>query len=299
METKLISNVSVLVCCALIAQPSFSQPADPDALSFRSRLMPQIDVIPKYPVAIGDSILLSVFTRNGPACVRSPQQIVESLGTKVNRSGNSVVVDNAFSIIPLDNVSICATVFPISLGTFQPGKYTVRAIPFPGPYPEDRQRDEPILRTQEITFAVLTKEQAQKALIEIPAADSVQSGVGLISGWACIADDIELALNGGARIRVPSESGRADVEPVCSHPNAGFGLLFNYNTLSEGDHALQLYVKGVAMGEPRKFKVVRPKGEFARGLTRTVTVPDFPEPGKTTTLDWREAEQRFGIREVK
>jgi len=38
-----------------------------------------------------------------------------------------------------------------------------------------------------------------------------------------------------------------------------------------------------------------PAGEFARGLSKTVTVNDFPSSGKSTTLVWQESLQNFAI----
>ena len=37
----------------------------------------------------------------------------------------------------------------------------------------------------------------------------------------------------------------------------------------------------------------------SRHLTREVAIPDFPTSGKTTTMNWREAEQNFGLKDVR
>jgi hypothetical protein len=300
-------GVAALVTVTLIPSSSFAQPlSEAEQLLLYSNLLPSLNIRPTYPIVRdatqpATEVTLNSFVRQSNACGRSSIQLAQGLGTVIQRTGNVITVKNAFSIEPLDFLGTCSTMMALSLGTlaFSPGKYTVRALPFGGPYSESEQVQEPQRRTQELSFAVLTQAQAQKGLVEIPAQDSVQSGVGLISGWSCVADAVEISIDGGARIKVPSESPRGDVESVCSHPNAGFGLLMNYNTLSEGEHTVQLYVKGVAIGDLRKFKVVKPKGEFARGLVKQITVADFPETGKSTTLDWREGEQRFGIKEVK
>ena len=49
------------------------------------------------------------------------------------------------------------------------------------------------------TLAVPAISQAQGNL-EIPQNGSVQSGVGIVSGWYCDADRIEIAFDGGDRI---------------------------------------------------------------------------------------------------
>jgi hypothetical protein len=222
-------------------------------------------------------------------------QVRALLGAQVTVAGNRIVVANAYRFDDVAAFGPTPVIYDFDLGPLRAGNYKVELLGAPpAGIPNSINQ-----RTIHLEFAVLTQTQAKKGVIEIPAEDSVQSGIGLISGWSCVADSVEVSIDGRPRIRVPSESPRADVEPVCSHSNAGFGLLWNYNTMSEGEHTIQLYVKTVPIGEPRKFKVVKPKGEFARGLSKQVTVPDFPDAGKSTTLDWREGEQRFGIKSVQ
>lgn len=45
---------------------------------------------------------------------------------------------------------------------------------------------------------------------ESPAQHSIQSGVGLIRGWACDADKVEVSIDGGERIRIAYGTSRAD-----------------------------------------------------------------------------------------
>lgn len=292
----------IFACFASFA--GLSQVSPPDLRFSRDVYNPAVYLSPKYPVASSTGsgareTKLNMRVRYPGVCVHSPDRIVTELGTRITVSGTLISIANAFRVDALDFTSTCSSTFGLDLGVLTPNKYRIQAIPLNGPYTEAQQQESPTRRTQEVTFAVLTEAQALRASIEIPAQDSVQSGIGLISGWACLAENIEISIDGGARVKVPAEAPRGDVESVCSHPNAGFGLLMNYNTLSEGEHSIQLFIKDFAMGEPRKFKVVKPKGEFARGLVRQISVSDFPEVGKTTVLDWREGEQRFGIKEVK
>jgi hypothetical protein len=141
--------------------------------------------------------------------------------------------------------------------------------------------------------------QAAQAQIENPSPGSTQSGIGLISGWACVADSVEISIDGGLHFKMQGEMSRADVKPVCGHDTAGFGHLINFNTLGAGEHSLQIFVKSVPIGAPTLFSVVVPAGEFVRGITREVAIPNFPISGKTTTIDWREAEQNFGLKNVR
>ena len=71
--------------------------------------------------------------------------------------------------------------------------------------------------------------------LENPGALSFQSGIGVLSGWVCAADVVEIELNG-----VPQEAAygteRLDTAGVCGDTDNGFGLLFNWNLLRDGEH---------------------------------------------------------------
>jgi len=68
--------------------------------------------------------------------------------------------------------------------------------------------------------------------------------------------------------------------------------------LPRSGHTAQLYVNGVARGSPAFFTVTVPSGEFMRGLSKTISVPNFPSTGRTTTLIWQESQQNFAIQSV-
>lgn len=196
-------------------------------------------------------------------------------------------------LFPIVEGPVVRSVF---LGNFGPGVYKLSAEGRPG---DNSNAQPPTTVTFTREFVVLTLEQAGKALIENPSPGSAQSGVRLISGWACVADRVEISIDGGERVRVGGESARGDVLSVCGHQNAGFSQLLNFNLLGAGDHTLQLFVKGVAIGEPTRFIVVIPEGEFIRGLKREAVITDFPSAGKNAIIDWRESEQNFRLREIR
>ncbi len=135
--------------------------------------------------------------------------------------------------------------------------------------------------------------------LENPMPGSFQSGIGLISGWSC-EGPVDISIDGNARVTVPYGSPRADTAGVCGTGNihTGFGLLVNFNLLGPGIHAVQLHVKGTARGNPARFRVTVPSGEFMSGIMREASVPDFPTPGRTTTLIWQQSLQNFSIRSV-
>ena len=129
--------------------------------------------------------------------------------------------------------------------------------------------------------------------LENPGAASFQSGIGVISGWTCAADEVEIVLNGE-----PQEAGygteRLDTAGVCGDTDNGFGLLFNWNLLGDGEHEVVAYVDGVELG--RATVTVTTLGvEFLRGAEGECVVEDFPAMGRTVTLEWQQTSQNFVI----
>ena len=107
-----------------------------------------------------------------------------------------------------------------------------------------------------IGMGFLLNVQAWAAVtLENPAPGALKSGVGLISGWVCDADELEVSFDGGARLFVPYGSDRIDTAGVCGDADNGFGLLFNYNELGDGPHTVTLYVDGIIGRNPGLFNV--------------------------------------------
>jgi hypothetical protein len=147
-----------------------------------------------------------------------------------------------------------------------------------------------------VVFKTIVMPTVGAATLENPGLDSFQSGIGLISGWSC--DGPVSVMMDGVEIKAAYGSPRADAADVCGNATSGFGVLVNYNDFGPGVHRAQLMVNGVAKGDPSQFTVTVPIGEFMRGLSRDVAVPDFPSPGQTMTLTWQEAQQNFAIKSV-
>ena len=134
---------------------------------------------------------------------------------------------------------------------------------------------------------------AQQTL-ENPQPDSFQSGIGIISGWACNARRIEIAFNGGAPQAAAYGTSRGDTRQVCGDTDNGFGLLYNWNLLGDGVHTVVAYADGVEFASTTV--IVTTLGEaFLRGVSDSYTISDFPDPGATRTLRWQEAQQNFVI----
>ena len=133
-------------------------------------------------------------------------------------------------------------------------------------------------------------------VLENPQPGSFQSGIGVISGWVCEANLIEIEFDSDAANRWPAGYGtrRTDTQSVCGDTDNGFGLLFNWNLLGNGTHAVRVLADGVEFA--RTTVTVTTLGqEFLRGASGEATLPDFPQAGSDTVLRWQQSQQNFVI----
>ena len=140
-----------------------------------------------------------------------------------------------------------------------------------------------------------------------------RSGIGLISGWVCAAEEVTVdILRGGVvqeTLTVAHGTTRTDTVGQCRHnsANTGFGATYNFNHLAEGTYTIRAYADDTQIGEERTFEVVH-IAEFADSDTDrflrledevqdrgVCIVPDFPVTGKRTWLKWEESIQNFVI----
>ena len=147
--------------------------------------------------------------------------------------------------------------------------------------------------------AQLTPEQAW---LGNPAPGSFQSGVGVLSGWVCDADTVTLEIETAAGTTFTEEAGygteRLDTEGKCGDTDNGFGVLFNWNRLGDGQHTVRAYADGEEFGHST-FTVTTLGEEFAEDLARTHEIEDFPAEGQTTTVEWQQGQQNFVITGVE
>ena len=127
--------------------------------------------------------------------------------------------------------------------------------------------------------------------LENPGAASFQSGIGVISGWTCDADEVEITLNGEPQ-EAAYGTARLDTESVCGDADNGFGLLFNWNLLGDGEHEVVALVDGVEL-DRATVTVTTLGAEFLRDVTGTCTAADFPTMDETVTLAWQQTQQNF------
>ena len=129
-------------------------------------------------------------------------------------------------------------------------------------------------------------------VLENPRPVSFQSGLGLLSGWVCEADVVEVEINGGARIAAAYGTARSDTAAVCGDSDNGFGLLFNWNLLGDGVHTVRALADGAEFGRAT-FTVTTLGVEFLEGVGGETVVADFPAPGEEVRLIWQQANQNF------
>ena len=137
-----------------------------------------------------------------------------------------------------------------------------------------------------------------KGMLENPAPDSPQSGASLVSGWVCDARSVEVVFDyaDGTTVRLPAAMGtiRSDTVDVCGHDKTGFGLVWNWNKMGDGTHTVRVYADNRLLGE-NTVTVTTLGQEFARGLSKSHTVQNFPRSGDSTLLEWSQARQNFVI----
>ncbi len=132
--------------------------------------------------------------------------------------------------------------------------------------------------------------------LENPAPTSFQSGIGVISGWVCEAEavTIEIKQATGEVVELAAAYGteRADTAAICGDPDNGFGVLFNWNLLGDGTHAVVALVDGIELSRA-SVTVTTLGGEFIEGLHGSFLVTDFPRAGEQVHLVWQESQQNF------
>ncbi len=134
--------------------------------------------------------------------------------------------------------------------------------------------------------------------LENPSASSFQSGIGVLSGWVCAAEEVTLTLGDLAPQVAGYGTERLDTLDVCGDTDNGFGLLFNWNLLGDGAHVVIATVDGTELARTT-VRVTTLGEEFVRGATGECVVADFPHPGETVTLTWQESSQNFVITDVE
>ena len=141
--------------------------------------------------------------------------------------------------------------------------------------------------------------------LENPGDGSFRSGIGVISGWVCDAETVEISIwpphGGRASIETAAYgTDRADTaytkdgEKICGDTNNGFGLLFNWNRLEEEEYVVDVLVDGELLDRATVY-LTNLGQEFLRGVSGRYVLEDFPYPGESVVVEWEEGLQNFVI----
>jgi hypothetical protein len=136
--------------------------------------------------------------------------------------------------------------------------------------------------------------------LEIPAPGSIQSGIGIVSGWKCTGGRLTASFDGGDLLEVAYGTPRGDTLGVCGDQDNAFVMLWNYSNLPDGDHTLQLFDDGVEFATST-FRT-QTLGRKFLGATHTTgqlefSLANFPEPSENSgvRIGWQTASQSFDI----
>ena len=154
------------------------------------------------------------------------------------------------------------------------------------------QMDDPSTQSDPPVLSDLT------GVLENPAVDSFQSGFGLVSGWVCGADQVEIEIDGAEIFEAAYGTARMDTAEICDDIHTGFGLRLNWNEYGDGEHTVRALADGEEFGRAT-FTVTTLGETFLTGASGVYDLPDFPEPDTTATVEWQEASQNFVIIEVQ
>jgi hypothetical protein len=78
-----------------------------------------------------------------------------------------------------------------------------------------------------LSLAAARPSQAQTAL-ENPQPASFQSGIGVVSGWACSAQRIDIVFDSFPPVQAAYGTNRGDTAVACGDTDNGFGLLGDF-----------------------------------------------------------------------
>ena len=141
-------------------------------------------------------------------------------------------------------------------------------------------------------------------ILENPQPGSFQSGVGVISGWVCDAQRIDIVFNPGTATEETWRAGykttREDTEytpegeVLCGDTDNGFGLLFNWNRLDDGVHTVSALADGIEFGRAT-FTVTTFGESFLRNAGKHARLEDFPDTGTDLIVAWQQSLQNFTI----
>ena len=112
------------------------------------------------------------------------------------------------------------------------------------------------------------------------------------------ADYVRVLIDGRDYLLAGSGTERLDTQAVCGDTDNGFGLLFNWNRLGDGEHTVVALAGGAEIGRAT-FTVTTLGEEFLRDATGRYVLEDFPIPGQSVTVEWEQSLQNFVITDIE
>jgi hypothetical protein len=136
-----------------------------------------------------------------------------------------------------------------------------------------------------------------QALLEDPRPGSFQSGIGVIRGWVCEAEEVVIEINGTPIAAAYGTTRRDTQMPLgpCADDNTGFGLTFNWNLVGAGLHRVRALADGVEFANVTFTVTTLGLGEFPQGLSGSAQVGNFPQAGTGMRVQWQESQQNFPL----
>ncbi|HNG55607.1 MAG TPA: hypothetical protein PLR85_19665, partial [Nitrospira sp.] len=140
---------------------------------------------------------------------------------------------------------------------------------------------------------------AGTGLLGTPVDFSTVSGVGVISGYHCSSKDIDVHIDGSWAGKAGAGTRLLGTQSVCGRTDTGYSILYNFNNLSNGLHVITVSADGIPLDSHTVWTVQSGGKPWLTGMTKTVTVPDFPTAGRTAVLEWIQSYQNFLITDIK
>lgn len=131
-------------------------------------------------------------------------------------------------------------------------------------------------------------------VLENPVDGGWTSGIGLISGWVCESSEVMAVIDETRTLTLARGTQRGDTQSICGDSDNGFGLLYNFNLLGDGEHRIRVLADGVEFASA-DFRVKTLGESFRRGLSGTALAPEFPGKDRDSVLLWQEAGQGFSL----
>ncbi|MCP5419572.1 MAG: hypothetical protein H6969_03620 [Gammaproteobacteria bacterium] len=252
----------------------------------------------KETVKVGDEVTITVQVKNNSGAV----DIQDGSVTLDAGTLNGFLTPTSPTVVDFDSIGSFSTdSATFTLTALKAGQVTVQAevdgrwgSPVPPEVTIDKRvsLDQPIEITSDDNGG--PPEGTGEAALESPREGSFESGIGLVRGWVCDAQAIQIQIDGRTPQLVSYGTNRADTREACGDANNGFGITVNWNNYGDGPHTLRLLIDGEEYTHV-DFNVTTLGVDYLRDASGQYTLTDFPETGGDVTVRWSEPHQNFVI----